>query len=182
MDYLGFIGDVDLRERLRDSIQYVFTLYEYSKSSDFHKLYTEETYRVIILYVVSAIEAVLLYFYKERGEKIENIEYKFVQELSPQYEHNQRKGLPVVIAVQERVNKKEHQLGLRELVTFFKDKKLIREATADGILDMNEVRNTFHFNKQREKKCDLDLVEKALNLLKHTIENAPKALMQKSKT
>jgi len=38
------------------------------------------------------------------------------------------------------------------------------------------VRNTFHFNKPRAQICDLKRVEKALQLLVHTIGNAPKAL------
>lgn len=176
MDELDFIKDKELRKKLEDSIEYIYALFEQSKDDGQKKLYQEETYRVIILYIVSAIEAVLLYFYKVRGEKIEQTEYKFIQALPLQYGHIGKPGLPVIIAVQEKIEKREHQLGMHELITYFKGKKLIKEQTATDILDMNDVRNTFHFNKPRAHECDLKRVEKALQLLLHTIENAPKTL------
>ena len=71
MNDIDFIKDEELKKRLEDSIEYIFALFEQSKGAGQKEIYLEETYRVIILYVVSVIEAVLLYFYKERGEKIE---------------------------------------------------------------------------------------------------------------
>lgn len=67
---LDFIKDKELRKTLEDSIEYIYALFEQSKDSKQKKSYQEETYRVIILYVVSAIEAILLYFYKARGRKL----------------------------------------------------------------------------------------------------------------
>lgn len=176
---LDFIKDAGLRKTLEDSIDYVYAIFEQSKADGQKKLYQEETYRVIILYVVQAIEAVMFYFYKVRGERIEFIEYKFVQTLPQQYSHSGKVGLPVVVAVQEKMEKQEYQLGIHELVTFFKGKKLMQEKTARDILDMNDVRNTFHFNKPRVQPCDLKRVEKALQLLVHTIAHAPKSLEMK---
>lgn len=179
MEDLDFIKDSELRKTIEDSIKYVYALFEQSKSTEQKELYREETRRVIILYVISAIEAILLYFYKVRGEKIEYLEYKFVQNLPPEYEHIRKMGLPVVIAVQEKLEKKEHQIGLHDLVAFFKTKKLIQEKTASGILELNDVRNTFHFSKPRAKNCELKQVEAAFQLLVHTIERAPGVLYKK---
>jgi len=178
MSDLNFIKDEDLHSKVENSIEYIYALYEQSKADGQNKLYQEETYRVIVLYIVSVIEAILLYFYKVRGEKITYLEYKFPQALLPGYQHLDRKGLPVVIAVQEKVEKKEHQLGIHELVKFFSEKRLIKVKTAESILEMNDVRNTFHFNKPRAKNCDLEKVEAALSLLVHTLENAPAALIK----
>ena len=58
---------------------------------------------------------------------------------------------------------------------------MIQEKTEQEILDKNNVRNTFHFSKMRAQKCDIQRVEKALQLLVHTIQNAPKALEIKQK-
>ena len=99
-----------------------------------------------------------------------------MQTLPPQYGHSGKVGLPVVVAVQEKMQKQEYQIGIHELVNFFKSKKLMQEKTARDILDMNDVRNTFHFTKPRIQPCDLKRVEKALKLLVHTIERAPKSL------
>ncbi len=173
MSNLDFIKDKDLRKTLEDSIEYIYALFEQSKNDGQKELYREETYRVIILYIISAIEAVLLYFYKIRGEKIEYLEYKFVQTLPPKYEHREKIGLPVIIAVQEKLEKQEQQIGLHDLVIFFKTKKLIKEKTSNDILELNDLRNTFHFNKPRAKNCDSQRVEVALQLLVYILERAP---------
>lgn len=180
MSDLDFIDDTELRKTLESSIEYVYALFEQSKDKEQTALYREETNRVIILYVASAIEAVLLYFYKARGEKITYPEYRFVQNLPEQYLYKDKEGSPVVVAVQETVEKKEHQIGLHELATFFKEKKLIQEKTASEILDLNSLRNTFHFNKPRANfTCDLVRVESAFQLLVRTLQNAPRALSMK---
>lgn len=179
MTDLEFIKDKELRKTLKDAIEYIYALFDQSKKYEQNKLYLEETYRVIILYTVSAIEAILLYFYKTRGEKLEHPEYKFVYPLPTEYAHSGKPHSPVVIAVQELVEKRDRQLGMGELVAFFRRKNLILKKTAEDILDMNDVRNTFHFNKQRARACDLGRVEKALQLLIHTIRNAPRALETK---
>ena len=176
MNDLDFIEDASLRKTLEDSIEFTYALFERSKEDGQNKLYQEETYRVIILYVVSAIEAVLLYFYKVRGEKIEYLEYKFVQPLSTEYVHTKKSGFPVVVAVQKKIEKEEHQIGLHDLVQFFKAKKLIQKTTANDILELNDMRNTLHFSKPRAKNCDVKQVEAAFKLLLHTLETAPKAL------
>lgn len=178
MNDLDFIKDKELKKTLEDSIEYIYALFEQSKDDKQKALYKEETYRVIILYVVSAIEAVLLYFYKARGEKIEYLEYKFVQILPTAYAHREKIGLPIVVAVQEKVEKQEYQIGLHDLVLFFKSKKLIQEKTANAILELNDVRNTFHFSKPRARNCDVKRVESALQLLVHTLERAPGVLQK----
>ena len=180
MSDLDFIEDANLRKTLESSIEYVYALFEQSKDKEQTELYKEETNRVMILYVVSAIEAVLLYFYKVRGEKITYSEYKFVQNMPEQYLYKDKEGSPVVVAVQETVEKKEHQIGLHELATFFKEKKLIQEKTVSEIFELNALRNTFHFNKPRaDVTCDLVRVESAFQLLVRTLQNAPKALAVK---
>ena len=176
MGELDFITDKSLRETLENSIEFIYVLNERSKDSNQKKIYQEETYRIIILYVISAIEAVLLYFFKDRGEKFEYPDYKFTIALPPEFEHKAKSGLPLVIAVQEKKEKQDYQIGLHDLVIFFRNKNLIIEKTANEILDLNDVRNSFHFSKPRAKSCDLKRVESALGLLVYTLERAPKAL------
>lgn len=179
MNDLDFIKNEELRKRIEDSIEYIYALLEQSKSNEQNELYREETRRVIILYVVSAIEAILLYFYKVRGEKIDYLEYKYVHPLPLEYGHTAKASLPVVVAVQEKMEKQEHQIGLHDLVMFFKTKKLIQEKTANDILELNDLRNTLHFSKPRDKNCDVKRVEAAFQLLVHTIERAPGVLQNK---
>jgi len=179
MNNLDFIQDVELRKTLTDSIEFIYTLFEQSKGNGQKNLYKEETYRVIILYVVSAIEAVLLYIYKTRGEKINYLDYKHVQILPKEFEHKDKIGSPVIVAIQEKATRQDFQLDLYELVNFFRDKKIIKETTAVEILGLNDTRNTLHFSKPRTKKCDLDQVESALKMLVYVVDRAPKALQNK---
>jgi hypothetical protein len=177
MDDLGFITDAGLRRTLVDSIEYMYALYSQSKSGGENNLYLEETYRVIVLYAVSAIEALLLYLYKVRGEAIQCIEYKYLQPLPASFSHSDKKGCPVVVAVQVKVEKKEHQLGVYELVEFCKEKKLLSPKLAEDILKMNDVRNTFHFSKPRSKPCDVKIAEHALQLLVQVIARTEKSVV-----
>ena len=178
---LAFIKDTDRRESIETAMEDIYALYEESKGDHQHKSYSQETYRVIILYTVSTIEAILLYFYKVRGEKIEYVEYKFIQQLPSEYRHSEKSSSPVVIAVQEKHEKKDYQIGMFDLVVFFKEKKLIQEKTAQAILEINDVRNTFHFSKKSIEHCNIEQVEKALGLLVRTIEKAPSALTKNNK-
>ncbi len=68
-DELSFIKDKELKRIIEDSIQYISLIFDNTKKSS-NNLYKEETYRVIILYVISIIEAILLYILKRRREKI----------------------------------------------------------------------------------------------------------------
>ena len=54
MSDLDFIKDKELRSTLENSIEYIYALFEESKNGEQKQLYKEETYRVIILYVISA--------------------------------------------------------------------------------------------------------------------------------
>lgn len=178
MSDLDFIEDKELRTTLENSIEFIYALYEKSKAAGQTALFLEETYRIIVLYVVAAIEAVLLYFFKVRGEKFVYTDYKCVHPLPTEFANTKKNGLPVVIAVQDKIEKPDHQIGLRDLVIFFKTRKLIQDKTAEDILELNELRNTFHFHKPRARACDLKGVESALQLLVHTIQRAPKSLQR----
>jgi len=165
MSDLDFIKDGELRKTLEDSFEYVLALYTLTKDPKQSEIFRNETYRVIIIYVVSFIEAVLLYRYREGGVKFKSYEYKYIQSLVDEYKHIQKPNSQVVIAVQENVEKKDHQIGLNDLVILFKKNKVLKAKTADNILDINEIRNTLHFNKPRTKNFDLNMVNKALQLI-----------------
>lgn len=102
-----------------------------------------------------------------------------VSSLPEKYVHVNKKGLPVVIAIQDKVEKKDYEISLSDLVKFFKSKGLIQEVTAQGILDTNDIRNTFHLSKARTKQCGEAQVNEAVDLLLHTVKTAPNWLLKK---
>jgi hypothetical protein len=181
MDGLDFITDASLRKTVGDSIEYTYLLFEESKRRTDNKLYQEETCRVIVLYVVSIIEAILLFFYKKGGYQIPHIDYKYVEILPEKYTHMEASGDRVVVAIQKRGNKEEFQIGLKSLADFLESQKLISKRAASEILAINNLRNTFHLSKPRGKiACGVRQVERALKLLVYIIERSPKGLLKKA--
>jgi intergrase/recombinase len=179
MDDLDFITDVGLRKTVEDSIEYAYVLSEESKGKNRSALFQEETRRVVVLYTVSIIEAVLLYLYKKHGDEMTYIDYKYVNVLPPEYHYGKDDESRMVIAVQQKNKKAEYQIGVNELVKFFTERMLMKKETAEEILKINDLRNTFHLNKPREKAvCDISQVETALKLLVYVIQRAPKSVLK----
>lgn len=179
MTELGFIQDASLRKTIENAINFVYGLFDQSKKEEQSDLYKEETYRVIILYIISTIEPVLLYFYKQQPDRMERIEYKYKHVLPAEFTHIQKSASRIIIAIEEKGSKEDHAIGLFDLIMFFKARKLIIEKTAHSILELNEIRNTFHFSKSRKTSCDISKVEEAFQLLVHTLEHAPRKLQTK---
>lgn len=172
---LDFISDAGLRKTIKEAIEYIVALLGIPLTSEMSSLYIEETHRVIILYVASIIEAIFLHCFKEKKQVLHYLDYKFISTLPSEYNYVGQQGL-VVVALQKQVPRLDHQLGLHDLVNFFKDKKLIKSETAADILEINNIRNTVHLSKPRTKRCDIDKVEFAFNTLVHIIKNSPKLL------
>lgn len=177
---LDFIQDDYLREIIQTSNDYIFVLY--GLLNDVHSsAHAEETHRVIILYTVSIIEGVLMYLYKLQNNLMYNIEYKHIIHLPNDYTHQGEGEANIVVAVQKKVHKLDRQIGLVELVSFFKNSGDMKTDTAEEILKINDVRNTFHFNKARDRiPCTIEQVEKALGLFVYIIEKAPRRLIHKT--
>ena len=178
-DELNFLKDKDLKKTIEDSIQYVRIVSKQAKDSE-KALFKEETYRVIILYIVSIIEAVLLHIFSLRNEKIDRLDYNYVNPISREFKHSELPHDVVVIAVQKKTIKDNKHIGLVELIDFMKTNYLIEKKLAQEILDINNIRNTFHFTKPRnEITCEIKIVENALELLIKVLKNAPKMIVPK---
>jgi hypothetical protein len=110
-----------------------------------------------------------------------NLEYKYVVNLPKAYGYQGEDGSNIVAAVQKKVVKPDRQIGLVELVSFFKNSGDMKYDTVDEILKINDIRNTFHFNKARDRiPCTIEQVEKALGLFVYIIEKAPRRLVNKT--
>ena len=175
MSDFDFIKDSLLRKNIEDSIEYIYLLHQESKEKGKNILYKEETNRVIILYVISVIEALFLYFYKNISEKDVNIDYKVLQELPKDIISKKEKG-KIVLALKQENEKKEYELMLHTLVNFFEKVGRIKSSTKTRILELNQLRNTFHLSKKRKNKCNTKAVEDALDLLVYVIKNISKIL------
>ena len=177
MTDLDFITDTKLRKTVEDSIEHTYVLLKETKEDSKSARYKEETYRVIVLYTVAVIETVLLYLYKRSGEGMTSIDYKFIKTLPSEYCHSSEIGSKVVVAVQKITNKPEHKIGMQDLVSFFKDKKVMKKETVDKLISINDIRNTFHLSKSRDGMvCDIEQVEVALKMLVYVILDVHKTV------
>jgi len=172
---LEFIKDEALRQRTEDSIEYLYTLYEESKGDDKNDLYRTETYRVIILYTVSIIEALLFYIYERKGVVIMKIEHKERITLPNSYK-NKTVGGKICVLVEKTTEKTESEISLRELVNFLEKKKVLKKATVKKLLNLIQTRNSVHLRQKSETICNIQSVEKALDLLAYVLIQAPRHL------
>lgn len=172
---LDFISDASLRKTVIDTIEYMVALLATTEQDWASERYVDETHRIVVLYVASAMEAIFLYCFKIKGYEIPYFDYKYVQNLPPEYIYANQQGI-VVVALQKKLSKSDHQLGLHTLVNFYKDKKSIKAETAEQILEINTIRNTVHLTKPRTHACDITHVEAAFDTLVHVIRNSPKLL------
>ena len=174
---LNFIKNQSLNSTIENSFKYMSTLLIKSKKEEISELYKEENYRVIILYIVAIIEAILLYVLKERGEKIITTVYKFPNEISKKVKHTDYPDETVVTAVKINKVKDEKEIGVQNLVQFMTSKKLMHKITAEKILEINDIRNTFHLSKCRNNiRINTNKVEKALDLLLKIIQGGSRAI------
>lgn len=176
---LDFLKDKDLRKTIGDAVRYIQIIFEQARNSS-SALYKEETYRVIILYVVSIIEAILLYVFNSRGETTSCIDYSYASPLPQDFKHSKLPKHPVVIAVQRKTTADTSRIGCAGLVNFMLNSGLMKKGLAQEVLEINSIRNTFHFTKPRnEITCEIKKVEDALELLVKIIKEAPKMMVFK---
>jgi hypothetical protein len=169
---LDFVSDPILRQRIDDAVAYIYTLYEESKNEHRNDSYRTETYRVIILYIVSIIEAILHYIRELRGDEIVKIEYKDKITISEEYRSRRTAG-PVIMAVECKVAKTESEVSLRELIQALTGTVLTSD-TAAQIADLARMRNSVHLRQRNVRECTIKDIEEALGLLVHTINHAPR--------
>lgn len=177
---LSFIKNKTLRKTIEDSIEYMNILFDESQDKNKSELFKDETYRVLILYVVAVIEAILLYIFQERKEEITTLKYKNPCELPNKIKHIDFQKEKLVVAIQVKEIKNKEHIGMKDLVDFMRKNKLITKGVSEEILAINNVRNTFHFTKPRDNiRLEVVDAENAFALLLKIIKGAPKTIVPK---
>ncbi len=170
---LGFIKDQLLRQRTEDSVEYIYAIYEESKGIGKNDLYRTETYRVIILYTVSIIEAILFYIYETRDNKITKTEYKEKSFLPSTYINDKVSG-KTIVATEKISEKTESEISLKELVQFLKAEKVLKYETSQDLLKIIQMRNSVHLRQKTSSRHSIEEIEKSLELLSYILKHAPR--------
>jgi hypothetical protein len=119
---LDFIEDLDLRNRIQDSLNYVLILYRDATSHGREDVYSRETFRVLILYIVSIIEVLLFYTMKKKDHKIFFYDYKDIFVLPKEYTKD-----TLVLTLKNQKEKINSTIGLKELVDFYGNKNVLKK-------------------------------------------------------
>lgn len=172
---LSYITESVLRQRIDDSIEYIYTLYEQSKREENGEIYQSETYRVIIVYIVAIIEAVLFYVYQRHPNKITKIEYKDKINFKESYQNSNIKGR-VILATEKIIEKGESELSLHELVTFLEKEKVLKSDTVAKLKNIMTLRNSVHLRQKQSAVCTVGDVEDALDFLVYVITHTSKRI------
>lgn len=173
---LTFITTLSLRSKLVGAIKTISDLYTISEGPDTKPLLSIEIRRVIVLYVASIIEAILLFLYKKTNINQSKIEYTDICVLPNSFQLEKDKRF--VVAKQIETARSDRELMLDVLLKVFIDKKAISTELETKIKHAKDVRNTFHLSKLRggilvnKKKVDAsiealyEIVEITRNYLK----------------
>ncbi len=145
-DFL-FISDTTIRLKITDAIETISGLYFVEQDKKYTVELSKEIRRIIILYVASVIEAVMLYVYRKYNFSLTKLNYSEVVILPDNFQF--QTGSRVVIAKQIVETKNERELMLDVLVKLFLEKKIISKKLAKKIKKTKDIRNTFHLSKSR---------------------------------
>lgn len=150
---LDFIANATLRRKIEHAIEITSALYLKRNEKGVSKGIALEFCRMEILYAASIIEAILLYMFKSKNEKLNKLEYKEVYPLPSSY---QSSGSPIlVLAKQSQIPRQERELMLDNLLVFFTKNGTIKNDLKKKIDKARTVRNTFHLAKSRQGiRCD----------------------------
>ena len=169
-----FITDRTLQKRVDESITYIFALY-FDAQDNQSKEFETETCRVIILYTISIIEALLHQVYEVIPQNITKESLRDTRELGGGYQHAANKHCEVIVATRCIINKEPREIQFNELVSFLQHKALKKDTVA-RIKKINSLRNTFHLRKHGSSACKISDVDEALTLLELILKEIPRFL------
>jgi hypothetical protein len=142
-----FITNDSLRAKIISSIFTISGLYLVEEKQRNSPELAKEIRRVIILYSAFIIEAILLFMFKKKSEKLEKIDYKDVYELPSNFQT--ASSYTLVVAKQVKIPKHERELMLDVLLKYYVEKGIISRNLESKIKKVKDIRNTFHLSKPR---------------------------------
>lgn len=163
-DGFDFISNKKLRNNIINSIEFSSILWLLSEKIP--EKNREESYRTIILYTASIIEALLLYYFSEKKLFLEEEKFTHVALLGSQFQNNLGE---VVVAIRKK--DKRFDPSFYDCIKLLE--KTLGKSLYKSINKIRETRNTLHLLKTRYKIKEEDVKYANGTLLK---------LIQKIKT
>lgn len=171
-DAFSFVTPKAFRTNIVESVEFVAWLWVLAQKIE--EKYQDESVRTVILYNMSIVEALLLFWAKKHKKKFFEDKYTDKHTLPTTFQGATGKELLVVHF--SRVEKNDTRVWFHDLIA--EGKQLLGKDLHDRVIDLQDIRNTFHLSKARRglslKKAgnSFDVVLEVINKIKKDIQKA----------
>jgi len=168
-EYLRFISDKSLRSDIEDALGFATWLIG-SVRKNIKKEYKREVYRVVILYVASAVEALCLYMMHTHGLKNEETKYDSPSHVKLPAGVSVPSGKKLALVWCEKTIPSLPATPFKNSINSLSNGSIIRKPFADDLHWLREKRNTQHLYARKSKRVLKKDVTKSVNVLLRLFE------------
>lgn len=165
-DAFNFVTPKAFRNNIVESVEFAAWLWVLTQKTE--DKYQDEMVRTVILYNISIVEALLLFWAKKHKKKF--FEDKYTDKYTLPTALQGTSGKKLLVAHFSKVEKSDSRIWLHDLIA--EGKQLLGENLHDRVADLQDIRNTFHLSKPRRvlspKKAEgsFDMVLEVVNKIK----------------
>jgi len=169
-DAFSFVTPKAFRTNIIESVKFVAWLWVLAQKIEDE--YQDETVRTVILYNMSIVEALLLFWTKKKKKKF--FEDKYTNKHTLPTELQGTGGKELLVAHFSRVEKEDTRVWFHDLIA--ECKQFLGKDLHDRVIDLQGIRNTFHLSKTRRalslKKAGVsfDVVLEVVNKIKRDLK------------
>jgi len=169
-DAFSFVTPKAFRANVIESVKFVAWLWVLAQKIEDE--YQDETVRTVILYNMSIVEALLLFWTKKKKKKF--FEDKYTDKYTLPIKLQGTSGKELLVAHFSRVEKDDTRVWFHDLIA--ECKQFMGKDLHDRVIDLQGIRNTFHLSKTRRalslKKAEgsFDAVLEVVNKIKRDLK------------
>jgi len=171
-DAFSFVTPKAFRTNIVESVEFVAWLWVLAQKIE--EKYRDESVRTVILYNMSIVEALLLFWAKKKKKKFFEDKYTDKHILPTELQGVTNKEL--LVAHFSKMEKDDTRIWFHDLIA--EGKQLLGKDLHDRVVDLQDIRNTFHLSKTRRalslKKSEesFDVVLEVVNKIKRDLKKA----------
>lgn len=171
-DAFNFVTPKTFRKNIVESVEFVVWLWVLAQKTE--EKYQDEMVRTVILYNISIVEALLLFWAKKQKKKFFEDKYTDKHILPIKFQSATDKEL--LVAHFSKVEKSDARVWLHDLIA--EGKQLLGKDLHGRVTDLQDIRNTFHLSKTRrvlslqKAESSFDVVLEVVNKIKKDLQKA----------
>lgn len=138
----SFVTPKALRNNIVESVE--FAAYLWVLTQTVENKFKDEAVRTVILYNISIIEALLLFWAKKQKIKFYDEKYHHATSLAREF---QRTDQDLVVAYRSKREREESRIWLHDLIV--KGQQFLGKELRNEVASLQDIRNTFHLSRVR---------------------------------